>query len=50
MVGKAHIYLTGSVGAVEAALEAVRDQLEPGSLAEQAIIASPDARTWAAVW
>ena len=50
LAGKAHIYLTGSVGAVEAALEAVRDQLEPGSLAEQAIIAFPDAKTWAAVW
>jgi len=49
LAGKAHVYLTGSVGAVEVALEAVEGQLEPGSLSRQTIIPSPDMETWRAV-
>lgn len=48
--GKAHIYLTGSVGAVEAALEAVEKRLEPGLLAHKALLASPSPVTWSAIF
>ncbi|NMB11473.1 MAG: BMC domain-containing protein [Firmicutes bacterium] len=49
LAGKAHVYLVGSVGAVEAAVESVEAGLEPGHLARKAMIASPGEATWAAV-
>ncbi|NMB24521.1 MAG: BMC domain-containing protein [Firmicutes bacterium] len=50
LAGKAHVFFTGSLGRVEVALEAIREQLHRESLAEEAIIASPDGKTWAMVW
>lgn len=50
LAGKAHVFFTGSIGKVEVALEAIKEQLHSESLAETAIIPSPDARTWAMVW
>ena len=49
LAGKAHICLVGSVGAVEAALEAVEKHLEPGLLSRKTIIPSPAGATWSAV-
>ena len=49
LAGKGHIYLVGSVGAVEAALEAVENQLEPSLLARKTMIASPSEAAWSAV-
>ena len=50
LAGKAHIYLTGSLGQVEAAIAAVEERFHPQVLGEQTIVASPDPRTWEAVW
>ena len=49
LAGKGHIYLVGSVGAVEVALEAVENGLEPGLLARKRIIAAPDEAVWSAI-
>ena len=49
LAGRAHIYLTGSAGAVEAALEAVENRLEAGLLAHKTLIASPSREVWSAI-
>ncbi len=49
LAGKGHVYLVGSTGAVEIALEAVEEGLEPGLLARRRIIAAPDDAVWSAI-
>ena len=49
LAGKGHVYLVGSVGAVEVAIEAAASRLEPGIVARKRIIAAQDGAVWSAI-